>query len=111
MLPVVKVWTQAGLRGHAVLLKVMGGGRGAQTTTGDGELVDEEATAEEVLLPEAIAVNSSLERVLDVAAETMALHVGSDGNGGVVVALAREHWRPGESRAEVKMGQFSRERR
>jgi hypothetical protein len=88
-----------------------GGGRGAQTTTGDGELVDEEATAEEVLLPEAIAVNSSLERVLDVAAETMALHVGSDGNGGVVVALAGEHWRPGESRAEVKMGQCSRERR
>jgi hypothetical protein len=43
---------------------------------GNGELIGEEAAAEEVLVLEAIAVGSSLERVLDVA-EGMMVHRGS----------------------------------
>jgi hypothetical protein len=42
----------------------------------------EEAATEEVLVPEARAVGSSLERVLDAAAETMVLQGGSYGNRG-----------------------------
>jgi hypothetical protein len=47
---------------------------------GDSELIGEEAATEEVLMPEARGVGSSLERVLDVVAETMVLWGGSDGN-------------------------------
>jgi hypothetical protein len=49
---------------------------------GDGELIGEEAVNKEVLVPESRPVGSSLERVLDVAAETTILRVGSDGNRG-----------------------------
>jgi hypothetical protein len=59
-----------------------GGAGGAQTVASDGELIGEEAAAEEVLVPEAIAVGSSLERVLDVAVGTMVHQGGSDKNGG-----------------------------
>jgi hypothetical protein len=59
-----------------------GGARGGQTTAGDGELIGEETTSKEVLMPEAIAIGSTLERVLDVAAGTTVLRVGSDGNRG-----------------------------
>jgi hypothetical protein len=38
---------------------------GAWTTTGDGELIEEEATSEEVLRPKAIDVDSGLKLVLD----------------------------------------------
>jgi hypothetical protein len=54
-----------------------GGVGGAQTTVGDGELI-----REEVLMPEARAVGSRLERLLDVAAETTVLLGTSDGNRG-----------------------------
>jgi hypothetical protein len=37
---------------------------------GDGELIREEVAAEQVLMPEAIAVGSSLKRVLDVEVRT-----------------------------------------
>jgi hypothetical protein len=70
-----------GLHGRAVLLKVMAGW-GAQKVAGDGELIGEEAAAQEVLMLEVIAINSSLERVLDVAVGTTALRVGSDRNEG-----------------------------
>jgi hypothetical protein len=49
---------------------------------GDSELIGEEAAAEEVLVPEAIAVGSTLEGVLDVAVGTMVLCVGLDRNRG-----------------------------
>jgi hypothetical protein len=59
-----------------------GGPGDAQTAAGDGELINEEAAAEEVLMLEAIAVGSSLERVIDVGAGTTVLRVTSDRNGG-----------------------------
>jgi hypothetical protein len=62
-----------------------GGAGGAQTTVGDSELIGEEAVAEEVLVPETIAINSSLEQVLDVAAGMMVLRGGSDENGAEAV--------------------------
>jgi hypothetical protein len=49
---------------------------------GDGKLVGEEAVVEEVLMPEATAIGSSLERVLHVAAGTAVLQGGLDRNGG-----------------------------
>jgi hypothetical protein len=45
-----------GLHGRAILLKVMAGW-GAQKVAGDGELIGEEAAAQEVLMPEVIAIN------------------------------------------------------
>jgi hypothetical protein len=45
----------------------------------DGELIREEAATEEVLMLEARAVSTSLERLLDVATETTILWGGSDG--------------------------------
>jgi hypothetical protein len=54
----------------------------AQTVADDSELIGEEAAAEEVLVPEATAIGSSLERVLDVAAGKAVLRRGSNGNGG-----------------------------
>jgi hypothetical protein len=49
---------------------------------GNGKLVEKEAVAEEVIVLEAIAIGSSLERVLDVAAGTTVLQVSLDGNRG-----------------------------
>jgi hypothetical protein len=59
-----------------------GGARVAQTAAGDGKLVGEEAVVKEVLMPEATAIGSSLERVLHVAAGTAVLQGGLDRNGG-----------------------------
>jgi hypothetical protein len=68
---------------------------------GDGELIGEEATAEEVLVPEAIAVGSSLERVLDLEAGTMALRGGSNRNEG------GQWWCSLASRGEMERGSSS----
>jgi hypothetical protein len=54
-----------------------------------------------VLVPEAIAVGSSLERVLDVAVGMTVLQGGSDRNGGGAHQRAEA---TGESGAEVKRG-------
>jgi hypothetical protein len=59
-----------------------GGAGGAQTAAGNGELIRLEAATEEVLVLEVRAVGSTLERLLDVAAETTVLRAGSDGNRG-----------------------------
>jgi hypothetical protein len=59
-----------------------GGARVAQTVANDSEIVGEQAVAEEVLVLEATAISSSLERVLDVAAGKTVLRRGSEGNGG-----------------------------
>jgi hypothetical protein len=73
--------------------------------TGDGELVREEGAAEEVLMSEAMAVSSSLEWVLDVAAGMTVLWVGSDGNGGGSggacrrVEVGKQEWSRGENGA------------
>jgi hypothetical protein len=56
-----------------------GRARGAQMAACDGELIREEAATEEVLMLEARAVSTSLERLLDVATETTILWGGSDG--------------------------------
>jgi hypothetical protein len=48
----------------------------------NSELIGDEAATEEVLRPEAIAVSSSMERVLDVVVGTTVLRVGSDRNEG-----------------------------
>jgi hypothetical protein len=48
----------------------------------DDEIIGEEVATEEVLVLEARAISSSLEGVLDVAAETTVLQGGSDGNRG-----------------------------
>jgi hypothetical protein len=57
-----------------------GGDKGAQTEASDGELIGEEAATEEVLVPEVRAIGSSLERLLDIAAETTVFPGGSDRN-------------------------------
>jgi hypothetical protein len=49
---------------------------------GDGELIEEDAAIEEVLMPEVTAVSSSLERVLYVVTEMTVLPGGSDKNRG-----------------------------
>jgi hypothetical protein len=48
----------------------------------DSEIVGEHVVAEEVLMPEATAISSSLERVLDIAVGKTVLRRGSEGNGG-----------------------------
>jgi hypothetical protein len=47
----------------------------------DDELIGEEPAAEEVLVPEAIAIHSRLGQVLDVAAGMVVLSVDSDWDG------------------------------
>jgi hypothetical protein len=49
---------------------------------GDGELNEEDAAVEEVLVPEAIAVGSHFGRLLDVAVGTAVIQVDSDRDGG-----------------------------
>jgi hypothetical protein len=71
----------------------------------NSELIGDEAATEEVLRPEAIAVSSSMERVLDVVVGTTVLRVGSDRNGG------GRWWRSLASRAEVKTRQCGCDRR
>jgi hypothetical protein len=77
----------------------------------DDEIIGEEVATEEVLVLEARAISSSLEGVLDVAAETTVLQGGSDGNRGgqwwrlpvsrdgraIVESKCRERVRGGES--------------
>jgi hypothetical protein len=58
-----------------------GGAGGAQTATGDDELIGEEAAAKEVLLSEAIAVGSGLKWVLDVEARMAAQILGLHDDG------------------------------
>jgi hypothetical protein len=81
-----------------------GRAEGAQTAAGDGELVGEEATIEVVIMPEAIAVSLSFEQVLDVAAGTTVLRVGSDGNGGGGGGTRHRAEAGGRERSRVKNG-------
>jgi hypothetical protein len=63
---------------------------------GNGELVGEEAVTEEVLMSEASAVGSSLERLLDVAAETTVLQAVQRKQRWPVVALTSEQRQAGD---------------
>jgi hypothetical protein len=87
-----------------------GGDGGAQTAAGDGELKGGESATEEVLVPEARTVSSSLDRVLDVAAEMTILQGGSGGNRGGwgwCSSVSRGRWAAaeGKSREHVRGGE------
>jgi hypothetical protein len=58
------------------------GVRGAWMALGDGELNEEDAAVEEVLVPEAITVGSHFGWLLDVAVGTAVIQVDSDRDGG-----------------------------
>jgi hypothetical protein len=66
----------------------------------DGELIGEEAMVEEVLVPKAIAIGSSLEWAIDVATGTVVLRGDSDRN------KSGQWWRMPASRGGwVRVGQ------
>jgi hypothetical protein len=58
-------WGRRGTTCSCVSPRSGGEARGAWTAAGDGELIEEEATDEEALGPEAIAVGLGLKPVLD----------------------------------------------
>jgi hypothetical protein len=63
-LPMAKVWTQVDYEIMRSSSKWWRAG-GAKMVNGDGDLIGEVAAAEEVLMPEAIALGSSMKLVLD----------------------------------------------